>query len=275
MTEQTDETPQTWHYGLMSRWWAEFNVAEPGELRLFGDAVRTYGEPALDLGCGAGRILLPLLAQGLDVDGVDMSPDMLARARELAGGVGLVPRLFNQTMHGLELDRRYGTIYICDSFGLGGFRDQDRLALGRVHDHLLPGGALVFNHYLPYDDVTEADWASWLPEHRADYPRPWPGEGTRRPLADGDELELLMHAVDFDPLLQRKTLEMRIRQWHGDTVVADETHLLHENVYFAQELLSMLSESGFADMRMLGRASGTSATPADTHIVFIARRASV
>ncbi len=73
-----DETPQTWHFGLMARWWAEFNRAEPAELAYYQAAIERSGQPALDLGCGAGRLLLPLLAAGLDVDGVDLSPDMLA-----------------------------------------------------------------------------------------------------------------------------------------------------------------------------------------------------
>ena len=51
----------TWHHGLIARWWAEFNVAEPDELAYFRKEISTFGEPALDLGCGTGRILLPLL----------------------------------------------------------------------------------------------------------------------------------------------------------------------------------------------------------------------
>jgi SAM-dependent methyltransferase len=72
----------TWHYGLIARWWAEFNLAEPEELAYYAAAIRRFGEPALDPGCGNGRILLPLLEQGLDVDGVDVSADMLALAGE-------------------------------------------------------------------------------------------------------------------------------------------------------------------------------------------------
>ncbi len=37
--------------------------------------------PVLELGCGSGRLLLPLLQAGYAVVGVDNSPEMLARAR--------------------------------------------------------------------------------------------------------------------------------------------------------------------------------------------------
>ena len=67
---------QTWHYGLVARWWAEFS--EGGDdLEFFRDAIRRCGEPALDAGCGTGRLLLPLLRSGMDIDGSDVSEDML------------------------------------------------------------------------------------------------------------------------------------------------------------------------------------------------------
>ena len=44
-----DERPKTWHYGLIARWWAEFNTASPGELAYYRSAIETYGQPALDL----------------------------------------------------------------------------------------------------------------------------------------------------------------------------------------------------------------------------------
>jgi len=71
-----DEQPQTWHYGVMARCWAE-NTAEPEGLAYYGAAIERFGQPALDLGRGTGRILLPLLAAGYDVEGIDISADML------------------------------------------------------------------------------------------------------------------------------------------------------------------------------------------------------
>ncbi len=44
------------------------------------------GGPALELGIGAGRIALPLAASGILVDGVDISPAMVAQLRALPGG---------------------------------------------------------------------------------------------------------------------------------------------------------------------------------------------
>src|SRR5438105_3416074 len=45
--------------------------------------------PALELGIGGGRIALPLAAEGIRVDGIDRSSEMIARLREQPGGSDL------------------------------------------------------------------------------------------------------------------------------------------------------------------------------------------
>ena len=57
-----------------------------------------YGQPVLDVGCGTGRLLLAYLAQGIDIDGVDVSPEMLAICAEKAQQLGLHPRVFERVM---------------------------------------------------------------------------------------------------------------------------------------------------------------------------------
>lgn len=67
-------TPQTWHYGLVAQWWAEFNTDGP-EIAYFQQCIERYGQPALDVACGTGRLLLPYLHAGLDVEGCDISTE--------------------------------------------------------------------------------------------------------------------------------------------------------------------------------------------------------
>lgn len=65
-----------WHYGLMAERWAEFNH-DAREAPYFLRRIEQYGQPVLDLACGTGRVLLPLLREGVDIDGCDISTDML------------------------------------------------------------------------------------------------------------------------------------------------------------------------------------------------------
>src|SRR5688572_133102 len=142
------------------------------EIDYFRRFVERNGQPALDVACGTGRLLLPYLRAGLDVDGCDVSADMLALCQQKAERDGLSPRLYRQPMHELDLPRRYRTLVVCGAFGLGGSRAQDLTALERFHRHLEPGGVLVLEHYLPYEDARH--WSYWLSARPDGLPEPWP-----------------------------------------------------------------------------------------------------
>ena len=73
----------------------------------FRELIVEHGQPALDVGCGTGRLLLDYMGDGIDIDGVDNSPEMLALCEEKAKGLGLKPTLFQQSMEDLDLLRKY------------------------------------------------------------------------------------------------------------------------------------------------------------------------
>jgi SAM-dependent methyltransferase len=262
----------TWHYGLIARCWAEFNVAEPEELAYFRAAIKKFGQPALDVGCGTGRLLLPLVAEGLDLDGVDVSADMIAAAEAQAVKYGVTPRLAVQPMHELELARKYRTIYLCGVLGIGGRRDRDREALRHIHRHLEPGGAILISHHLPYAQQDEKRWVRWLPAHRDRFSTQWPTEWDRRTASNGDEIGLMSRVGEFDPLHQRQALEMRARLWRGGQLIKEEAHALNESLYFAQEILLMLDHAGFREVAIEAAYTGRPATVDDEVVVFVARR---
>jgi SAM-dependent methyltransferase len=263
--------PQTWHYGLVARWWTEFNAAGPDELACFQAFIERGGQPALDLACGTGRLLLPLLRAGLDVDGCDLSPDMIALCRQRAAREGLAPSLYPQAMHALDLPRAYRTIFICGGFGLGGTRAQDAETLRRCHAQLAPGGTLVFDHHLPYGHPGE--WSHWVPESRPIFPQAWPDGSMRQRAADGDEIELRARLLAFDPLEQMQTRQIRASLWRGDALVAEEEHVLRENLYFRNEILELLAQAGFTEITVRGRYTDAAPTADATLLLFVARTA--
>jgi SAM-dependent methyltransferase len=184
--------------------------------------------------------------------------------------LGLAPQLYRQALHELDLPQAYRTIFICDAFGLGGHRNQDVEALRRCHDHLAPGGTLVFSHYLPYDDPER--WLYWLPEERKRLPEQWPEEGTRKQAVNGDEIELRARVIDLDPTEQRLTLEMRAELWRAGRREEQEEWLLQENMYFRKELLLLLENAGFGTISVRAGYSPEEATVDDTMLVFVAQK---
>ena len=250
----------------MARWWAEFNVATPTELAFYQSVIERYGPPALDLACGTGRLLLPLLRAGLDVDGCDVSADMLALCREQAAREGLELRVYTQPSDELNLPRTYKTIYICDSFGIAGSAE----ALRRCYQHLAPGGALVFNLSLPYKEADR--WNCWLPGQRHNFPEAWPESGDRRRASNGDEIELRSRRLGLDPLEQVWTREIRATLWRDGDVMKEEVHRMREKAFFRNELLVLLAQAGFADVAVNGGYENRAAKGDDLMLVFIARK---
>ena len=162
---------ETWHYGLVAEWWSEFNLTGP-EISYFQRLIERHGQPALDVACGTGRLLLPYLCAGLDVDGCDISADMIALCREKAERAGVAPRLYVQATHELAIPRSYQTVLMCGAIGLGGDRARDLEALRRMHRHLDPGGTLIFDNHVPY--LSAQQWSYWTEEKRGSLPEPWP-----------------------------------------------------------------------------------------------------
>jgi SAM-dependent methyltransferase len=262
---------ETWHYGLIAKWWAEFNDDfRPHEIPYFQRHIERDGEPALDVACGTGRLLIPYLRAGLDVDGCDVSADMVALCREKAAREGLMPTLFVQAMHELDPPRRYRTIFVCGGFGLGSTRAHDVESLRRFRDNLEPNGTLLVDIELPYADPEM--WRYWLKDERAVLPEAAGRPRSLRPASDGSELGLYSRIVELDPLTQRMTYEMHAEQWRHGALEAEEDHVLNMGLYFRNELLLMLEQAGFSDVVVEGDHNDAEATSDDDFVVFIARK---
>ncbi len=263
--------PETWHYGLVAKWWSEFNDDfRAQEIPYFRRFIEDDGQPALDVACGTGRLLLPYLRAGLDVDGCDISADMIALCREKAAREGLSPTLFVQAMHELDPPRRYRTIFVCGAFGLGSTYDQDCEALDRFYAHLESGGTLVLDNEVPYADTGQ--WRYWPKSERDALPEARGPARERRPDADGAEYSLRSRIVELDPLAQRVALEMHAEMWRDGALVEEEDRVLDIRLYFKNELLLMLERAGFDDVEVEGDHNDAPPTPDDDFLVFVARK---
>ncbi|MDQ3854984.1 MAG: class I SAM-dependent methyltransferase [Chloroflexota bacterium] len=118
------------------------------DLDLYLSYARTLGGPILELGCGTGRVLGPLLGAGYSVTGVDSSEAMLDRAREKLGARAEWLRLVHTdlaTLDGLD-DETYKLAY-CALNTWSHLHDLDEAlrALRAVRRVLLPAGLLVLD----------------------------------------------------------------------------------------------------------------------------------
>lgn len=155
--------PDYEYKGLMAQSWDILRgdtSAWPDRL-FYLDIIQRFGEPVLDVGCGTGRLLLDYLAQGIDIDGVDNSPDMLALCRHKATMLDVAPTLYEQYLETVSLPRQYRTILIPSStLQLLIEPAMVRQALDRLFAHLLPGGVVVasFMTLWKTEDPLTAEW---------------------------------------------------------------------------------------------------------------------
>src|SRR6516162_2721962 len=84
----------------------------PYGLDFYVALAREANGPVLDIACGTGRILLPCLQAGVDIEGLDLFEPMLKTLRAKATALGLAPRLHHADMSDFSLPRRYGLLMI-------------------------------------------------------------------------------------------------------------------------------------------------------------------
>ncbi|HMD81166.1 MAG TPA: class I SAM-dependent methyltransferase, partial [Anaerolineales bacterium] len=155
--------PEYEYKGLIAQAWDVLrgDTSNWPDRAFYLEIIRKYGQPVLDVGCGTGRLLLDYLQHGIDIDGVDNSPDMLAECRQKEANLGLSPNLYEQYVEVLELPRKYQTILIpSSSLQLIVEPEMVDQALKRLHNHLLPGGVVSasFMKLRKDSDPLEFEW---------------------------------------------------------------------------------------------------------------------
>lgn len=108
------------------------------------------GDRVLDAGCGPGRHAIALARRGIEVVGVDVSPEFLATARRAAAG--LPAEFFECDVRALAFDREFDAVVcLCQGgFGLLGGRDDERDVIERFARALRPGGRLALTAFSSY-----------------------------------------------------------------------------------------------------------------------------
>lgn len=159
------ENPSLFYTGLVARLYAPLRssgAADPAPYQRF---IARSGQPALELGCGGGEPLLDLRALGLDVEGLDSSPDMLARCRAQAAARGLDVVVHLQQIESMQLDRKYRSIFLAGpTFNLLPDDDAARRALTQIRLHLAPGGSVLIPLFVPQPTEQEmfGTWRSHI-----------------------------------------------------------------------------------------------------------------
>ncbi|MEI6177858.1 MAG: class I SAM-dependent methyltransferase [Verrucomicrobiota bacterium] len=161
---------------------------EASEVRLMENFLRKHPGTALEIGCGSGRLMCPLLAAGLAVEGLELSPDMIDLGRQRAARHELDPIVHSGDMTTWNPSQVYQAL-LAPAFTLQLAPDPDA-ALRHWILWLEPGGGLYLTVFMPYAELLgDLPENQWYPDHQVKLPGG--GEGlleTRHQLDHGNRV---------------------------------------------------------------------------------------
>lgn len=196
--------------------------------------LRPLDGPILEAAVGTGRLMIPLLEAGLEVEGFDHSPEMLEICRTKAWARGFEPRLTQARFQDFDLGRAYAAIIVpASSFVLVDDYDEALEVLDRFRRALAPGGLLLVD--LPPLSFFEAEAR----------PRSWIA-------ANGDRLTLDSRLATADPIAQRRVNHDRYERWRGGSLVESELEFFAYRVWGMKEFELALAAAGFVDVGVCG-----------------------
>lgn len=175
----------------------------------------------LDIGCGGGKNVLNL-SREFNVTGLDLSPTMLAQAKELNPGCTFV----QGDMRTIRLSRAFDAVLMDDAISYMNSRADFVAAFHTAYDHLHPGGVLIAT-----PDVTIETFRQ--------------NRTTATPAArDGLDLVFVENVYDPDPTDERyETTILYLIRNHGRLRIETDHWTL--GIFSLDTWRHVLSETGF------------------------------
>jgi 2-polyprenyl-3-methyl-5-hydroxy-6-metoxy-1,4-benzoquinol methylase len=151
MTAETAGSPDSWKSFFAHPEYTRFagSVVPPertrAEVEQIIDLLGLHpGARILDLGCGNGRIAIPLAEAGYSVTGLDACESLAAIARKSAADRGTQLSVIHAEMQDFSLEGQFdAVINIGTAFGYVARSEDDRAALRNVYQSLVPGGKFL------------------------------------------------------------------------------------------------------------------------------------
>ena len=144
------------------------------DVAFYVDLAREAEGPIVELAVGNGRVAIPVAREtGRKVIGTDLSPAMLAQARERADAAGVDLELRQEDMRDLELDEPAGLIYspFRALLHMPSWQDRRRV-FERVAAALRPGGRFAWNVFV-FDPLIAARFSAEGVSQHAESSRIW------------------------------------------------------------------------------------------------------
>lgn len=217
---------------------------ENEDVLYYVELAKETGGPVLELGCGTGRCSLAIAREGIEVVGLDLSREMLNRAKQKADEFGLSQRVtwIEADMSNFSIpDKTFPLVIIPYRSFLHLLTVKDQLnALKCIRSHLQDGGMLALNVFVPHvDQLVDIDRKY---QYRGCFPIP----GT-------EEKVEIYDFTEVDPFYQLCHITRYYERFDGQGKMLEriKTHL-HLRYIFPTELSLLLALCGFKIVNRYG-----------------------
>ena len=229
-------------YDRLGPLYDEWSRSVTEDIAFYVDVALEGSGRVLEVGCGSGRVSIPLVLAGLEVVGIDSSPGMLRLAREKAAVHGVSLELVQADMRAIPELGTFATAVVPFRALLHLRDDDERLAvLWRLRELLEPDGTLAFDVFHPDRlDIAETQ-DRWIEREPGILEHAHWDEASR-------ELELSVHA---------RGVEAWMHLWWADP----------------DDWRRLLEAAGFADVEGFGWFDRRPLEPGSTDSVWVARGA--
>ena len=228
----------------------DVNPTIPDDVGFYQAHLPSAEAVVLELGCGTGRVLIPLAAGCRAIQGIDVSEAMLARCRQKLQTAGIPPSKAQVTLGDIThfaLGRTFDLIIApYRVFQLLETEAQVDGLLQCVRDHLAPGGTCILNvvHLHQDPERLRQEWGTMTEVLRWEVP-----------VAGG--------RLRCDERLPRMDLEKRIlypeliyRRWQGDAWVEVAVLKIPRRCYAPEEFAQVIRSHGFRIIHRWGGYAG-------------------
>ncbi len=228
--------PSNQFYNDPAHYDAQFREVE-SDITFYLEMAQKARGPVLELGCGTGRITIPLREAGIDITGLDISGAMLGFARKKARDKGLEIPLVRADCRNFSLDQKFALIFFPFNSMAHLHVIRDIEACFRcVKQHLADDGRFIVNVLNPdLELLTRAPGQHLLVSN---YPDP-----------GGRGMVHIMETSSYD--LATQVLKLK---WHYsmDDPEAGYVKELDMRIFFPEELETLLFVNGFSILKRFG-----------------------
>lgn len=188
------------------------------------DCKGTILEPAT----GTGRILIPLLENGLSVEGFDSSSEMLQLCKKNCKKRGLAPKLIEADMESFSMEKQYSAIILpTGSFLLLSEREKSLKALKNFYRHLNKGGKFIVDLIVQEDfKVGETSTKIWE-------------------CPNGDMITMESVNVEINYVHQYTVSLGKYERWRNGSLIETELEHFPLRWYGVEEFKLILEKVGF------------------------------